>query len=238
VKAILAAFAAAVLFIASPLILLLFGGMSVVAALAGCLPAAGTGGVFEPGDIPETTRIVMPLAPGTYSISDSYGWRTDPFTGERAFHHGSDFPAADGTPIMAIADGVVRIAGYLGGWGNLIVIEHTVAGQAVATAYAHMWDSGVFVAQGQTVAAGDVIGAVGSSGRSTGPHLHLEIQPGGWGHDSTDAMAWLIAHDAEGVEGAAVPAGCQSDDEEEGGDEEDEDGQEGEDDEPSREVVP
>lgn len=210
-KGILAGIIAALLLIGSPMALLVVGAIGAVAAVAGCLPPVGGIGVFEPGSVPETRRVVMPLPSGTYSISDSYGWRTDPFTGARAFHHGTDFPADDGTPILAVADGVVRLAGTVSGYGNLIVIEHTVGGQAVASAYAHMWSSGIYVTVGQTVAAGDVIGAVGSSGRSTGAHLHLEIRPGGWGHDSTDALAWLVAHDAEGVEFVMVSAGCRPD---------------------------
>lgn len=208
-KALIALVVAAGLLLGSPFLLLGVGVIAVVTAVAGCVPPAVSGG-FEPGDIPETTRVVMPLPPGTYSISDSYGWRTDPFTGERAFHHGTDLPAGDGTPIMAVADGVVRLSGDIGGWGNLIVIEHTVGGEAVASVYAHMWDSGIYVSPGQSVQAGDVIGAVGSSGRSTGPHLHLEIRPGGWGHETIDAAAWLAAHDAEGMDAALEPAGCTS----------------------------
>lgn len=207
-KALIAVVVALGLLLGSPLLLVGVGIVGTVAAFAACIPAAGSGS-FEPSDIPETTRIVMPLPPGSYSISDSYGWRIHPFTGERAFHHGTDFPAGDGTPIMAIADGVVRLAGPVGGYGNLIVVEHTVGGQPVASAYAHMWSSGIYVTAGQTVSAGDVIGAVGSSGQSTGAHLHLEIRPGGWGHDSTDPLVWLAAHDAEGVEAIGLPAGCR-----------------------------
>ncbi|AYG04596.1 M23 family metallopeptidase [Gryllotalpicola protaetiae] len=163
-------------------------------------PSTGGGGGGAP-IVPETTRIVFPLPEGTWVDTDSFGWRTDPFTGERAFHAGSDLAAADGTPILAIADGVVMHAGYSGGFGGLVIIEHTVAGERVASYYAHMWETGIHVTEGQTVTAGQHIGDVGSSGRSTGPHLHLEIHPGGQGQPAVDGTAWLADHNAEGVTG-------------------------------------
>ena len=96
-----------------------------------------------------------------------------------------------------------------GGYGNLIVIEHTVAGQRVASYYGHMWDTGIYVSAGETVTAGQHIGDVGSNGKSTGPHLHLEIHPGGYGADPVDADAWLTDHGAEGITPSdAAPAAC------------------------------
>lgn len=159
--------------------------------------------------VPETTRVVFPLPAGTYADTSSYGWRTDPFTGKPKFHEGSDFAAAGGTPILAIADGVVTFAGHRGGYGNLIIIEHTVAGGRVASFYAHMWDAGIHVTVGSTVAAGQHIANVGSSGRSSGTHLHLEIHPGGAAEASVNAVDWLAAHAAAGLDGTAVvPARC------------------------------
>jgi murein DD-endopeptidase MepM/ murein hydrolase activator NlpD len=159
----------------------------------------------------ETTRIVFPLPEGTYTDTSSFGWRTDPFTGERKFHAGSDFASAGGTPILAVADGLVTHAGPSGGFGNLIIIEHTVNGQRVASFYAHMWDAGIHVAVGGTVTAGQHIGAVGSAGRSTGTHLHLEIHPGGPAEAAVNAVEWLAEQSAEGLSGSAVtPAGCTS----------------------------
>jgi murein DD-endopeptidase MepM/ murein hydrolase activator NlpD len=159
--------------------------------------------------VPETTRIVFPLPAGTYTDTSSFGWRTDPFTGKQKFHEGSDLAAADGTPILAIADGVVTFAGPRGGYGNLIIIEHTVDGERVASYYAHMWDAGIHVAAGSTVTAGQHIGDVGSSGRSSGTHLHLEIHPGGPSHPPVNAIEWLAEHEAGGLEGGVfVPADC------------------------------
>ncbi len=102
-------------------------------------------------------------------ITSGYGSRVDPFLGRRAMHTGIDFRASTGTPVRATAAGQVTRAGRLGGYGNLIEIDH---GDGYATRYAHL--SRIDVRRGQSVAPGDVIGAAGSTGRSTGPHLHYE----------------------------------------------------------------
>lgn len=190
---------AALMVLGGPATALLLMGLLLLPG-ANCAPGGGSGGSVNGAPVvPETTRIVMPVPEGTYWISSRYGWRIDPVTGERAFHGGTDFAAGEGTAILAAADGVVVLTGYVGGWGNLIVIEHTVDGGRVATAYAHMWDNGTHVVEGQRVMAGDHIGDVGSSGKSTGPHLHFEVRPGGWGQPTTDSLQWLIDHDAEGL---------------------------------------
>ncbi|QPE05475.1 M23 family metallopeptidase [Microbacterium schleiferi] len=159
---------------------------------------SGNGGGAAPV-VPETTRLVFPLPEGTWVRTSPFGWREDPTTGDRAFHSGSDFAAADGTPILAVADGLVVHAEYSGSYGGLVIIEHTVGGQRVASYYAHMWETGIHVVKGQTVTAGQHIGDVGSSGKSTGPHLHLEIRPGGQGAEAVDSDVWLTEHGAEGV---------------------------------------
>ncbi|WP_341941809.1 M23 family metallopeptidase [Microbacterium sp. LWH10-1.2] len=170
---------------------------------------SGNGGGDEAPVVPETTRIVFPLPEGTWVRTSPFGWRNDPITGERRFHAGSDFAAPDGTPIYAVADGVVVRANYTDAGGGVIVIEHTVGGQRVASMYVHMWQHGIHVAEGGTVTAGQHIGDVGSSGHSTGPHLHLQIHPGGAGADPVDADAWLTEHGAEGIAGGdAAPALC------------------------------
>lgn len=156
----------------------------------------------------EASRIVVPMVDGTYTWVSSFGWRTDPFTGRPRFHAGADLAAADGTPILAAADGVVTVAGPSGGFGNLIVVRHTIDGERVDTYYAHMWTSGLHVVVGETVEAGQHIGDVGSSGRSEGPHLHFEVHLGA---DSrvVDPRQWLTAHGATEVDSATVaPASC------------------------------
>ncbi len=171
-------------------------------------PAPTGGGEQEPV-VPETTRIVFPLPEGTWVMTSPFGWRVHPISGERAFHTGTDYAAADGTPLYAVADGVVTVAGSSGGYGGLVVIEHAVAGERVASAYAHMWEHGIHVAVGDTVTAGQHIGDVGSSGRSTGPHLHFEIRPGGTGGTAIDPDAWLSEHGAEDITGGeTTPATC------------------------------
>ncbi|WP_025155407.1 M23 family metallopeptidase [Leifsonia aquatica] len=182
---------------------------AILAALIKPAPTSGTG-TGGPGPVPETSRIVFPLPAGSYTSTDSFGWRTDPFTGEHTFHSGSDLAAPAGTPISAIADGRVTVAEYTGGWGGLIVIEHTVDGVRVASYYAHMWQDGIFVTNGETVTAGQHIGDVGSSGRSTGPHLHVEIRPGGQGQPPVNAVDWLTAHGAKPGEGTGAPTGCRA----------------------------
>ena len=166
-------------------------------------PTASTTGGGAPLDsVPETTRIVFPLPSDTWVRASGYGSRTDPMTGRTAFHAGTDFAAVDGTPIFAIADGVVSWAGPYGGYGQLIVIEHTVNGERVASAYAHMWATGVHVSVGERVTAGQHIGDVGSSGKSTGSHLHFEIRPGGAFEPAIDADPWLAEQGAEGLDAA------------------------------------
>lgn len=105
------------------------------------------------------------------SLSSSYGMRVHPITGKVARHNGIDIPAAHGTPIYATADGIVGRAQRLGGYGNYVEIEH---GNAIQTRYGHM--SSYVVRSGQQVKKGEIIGYVGSTGRSTGNHLHYEVR--------------------------------------------------------------
>ena len=104
-------------------------------------------------------------------ISSGFGYRSDPFTGEAALHSGLDFRGPMGAPIHAAANGTVTFAGSKSGYGNCVEISH---GNGMVTRYAHM--SAFRARVGQSVAAGDVIGAIGSTGRSTGPHLHFEVR--------------------------------------------------------------
>jgi murein DD-endopeptidase MepM/ murein hydrolase activator NlpD len=112
---------------------------------------------------------VIPAA-GRY-ISSGFGFRTDPFTGAPALHAGLDFKGPIGAPIYAAARGMVAFVGLRGGYGNCIEIDH---GNGLRTRYAHM--SAFHAHVGDLVRAGQLIGAVGSTGRSTGPHLHFEVR--------------------------------------------------------------
>lgn len=107
-------------------------------------------------------------------ISSGFGVRTHPVLGISRGHAGVDLPAAYGSPIRATSDGVVGSAGWRGGYGLAIEVDH---GKGVASRYAHM--SRLAVSSGQLVKRGDVIGYVGSTGLSTGPHLHYEIRVNG-----------------------------------------------------------
>lgn len=104
-------------------------------------------------------------------ISSGFGYRSDPFSGDGAFHGGLDFKGPVGAPIYAAAQGTVTFAGVKQGYGNVVDISH---GNGLLTRYAHM--STFRASVGQKIAAGAVIGAIGSTGRSTGPHLHFEVR--------------------------------------------------------------
>ncbi len=106
-----------------------------------------------------------------YRVSSQYGYRIDPFTKTRALHRGIDFAAPTGTAILAARGGTVTFSGYSGGYGLLVIIRHN---DEYTTYYGHMHKS--YVKVGQKVAMGQTIGEVGSTGRSTGPHLHFEIR--------------------------------------------------------------
>ena len=107
-------------------------------------------------------------------VSSDFGHRADPLGGDGRHHDGLDLAAPEGTPVLAVKGGTVRRAGDAGGYGKLVEIDH---GDGVVSRYAHQSQLSVYV--GQRVEAGEVIGAVGSTGRSTGPHLHLEVRVAG-----------------------------------------------------------
>jgi murein DD-endopeptidase MepM/ murein hydrolase activator NlpD len=107
-------------------------------------------------------------------VIGAFGRRSDPFSGEQAFHTGVDISGAVGTPVRATADGVVSEAQFVSGYGRLIVVDH---GGGVQTYYAHL--SRFDVIAGQEVRRGQIIGAIGASGRATAPHLHYEVRLGG-----------------------------------------------------------
>lgn len=121
------------------------------------------------------------LAAATPSIWPTHGWlsssmgnRADPLTGEKDFHPGLDISADKGDPVYATADGKVAGAAMAGNYGNLVVIDH---GYGIETRYGHL--SAFKVRDGQMVKRGDLLGLVGSTGRTTGPHLHYEVRANG-----------------------------------------------------------
>ena len=114
---------------------------------------------------------VMPLNVVDYTMSSGYGWRVDPVYGTSKFHEGLDFAAAQGTDVFATGEGKVVQAGREAGYGNRIDIDH---GYNYLTRYAHL--SEILVRPGDEVKRGQLIGKVGSTGKSTGPHLHYEVR--------------------------------------------------------------
>ncbi|MEP6609130.1 MAG: M23 family metallopeptidase [Burkholderiaceae bacterium] len=120
-------------------------------------------------------QVRQALLPHSKPVSDGFigsgfGWRSDPFSGEMSHHSGIDFAAPPGTPIQAAAGGVVVVAEYHPVWGNLVEVDH---GNSLLTRYAHA--SRLRVATGDIVKRGQTLAEVGSTGRSTGPHLHFEV---------------------------------------------------------------
>ena len=130
------------------------------AGIAGGTPSYGGSGTFS--------------WPVTGTITSPFGWRSNPFGGSPEFHQGLDIAAPTGTTVTAAAAGTVIMAQWYGGYGNYILIDH---GGGYSTGYGHL--SAMYVASGQVVARGQAIGAVGSTGQSTGPHLHFEVRIAG-----------------------------------------------------------
>ncbi|MBR4945172.1 MAG: peptidoglycan DD-metalloendopeptidase family protein [Peptococcaceae bacterium] len=112
--------------------------------------------------------------PSSRLITSEYGYRIHPIQGTKKMHTGIDIGAKSGTDIVAAAGGTVIMAQYYGGYGNCVIVDH---GGGVSTLYAHM--SKIGVSNGQKVSAGQSIGKVGSTGNSTGPHLHFEVRING-----------------------------------------------------------
>ncbi len=122
---------------------------------------------------------------GEVEFTSSFGVRNDPFLGRPAMHTGLDFRASTGDPVRATANGKVASAGWAGGYGRMVEIDH---GNGLSTRYGHLSEIGVKV--GESIKIGQVIGAVGSTGRSTGPHLHYETRIDG---EAVDPQKFLRA---------------------------------------------
>jgi murein DD-endopeptidase MepM/ murein hydrolase activator NlpD len=114
---------------------------------------------------------LWPVITDTYHLSSPFGWRSDPFRNTRKWHAGMDIADGMGAPITAAADGKVTYAGWRMGYGNLVEIKHE---NGFTTRYGHL--SKTIAKEGDRVNAGDLIALMGSTGRSTGPHLHFEIR--------------------------------------------------------------
>ena len=124
-------------------------------------------------------------------ITSGFGPRAAPCGGCSSYHEGLDLTPGAGAVIQAIADGVVSTASLDGGLGNHVIIDHQIGGKLVQSVYAHMLYGSIRVAVGQTVTVGTEVGRVGSTGASTGAHLHLEIHVSG---TPVDPFTWLKAN--------------------------------------------
>jgi murein DD-endopeptidase MepM/ murein hydrolase activator NlpD len=126
----------------------------------------------------EDQQALLASAPSIWPVkgwvTSDFSVRLDPYTGERVMHEGLDIATAMGTPVRAPADGTVVFAGLEGGYGHVLVVDH---GYGIKTRYGHL--SRIDVKVGQKVHRGDIIAAVGNSGRSTGPHVHYEVRVNG-----------------------------------------------------------
>jgi murein DD-endopeptidase MepM/ murein hydrolase activator NlpD len=146
-----------------------------------------------------------------YRYTSPFGFRYDPFNGGSAMHAGVDMAGAHGEPIYAAASGVVLQAGRSGGYGNLVELSH---GKGIDTRYGHL--SAILVKPGDSVRQGQMIGRMGSTGRSTGTHLHYEIRIDGQAVNPKrflDASSYVLAAQAGGVrDGAVATAGPALDD--------------------------
>jgi murein DD-endopeptidase MepM/ murein hydrolase activator NlpD len=132
-----------------------------------------------------------PLArPSEGMITSPFGWRTHPIFGTREFHTGLDIANRAGTPVRAAEDGIVRFVGWMGGYGRLIIVTHA---NGLETSYSHL--SAMLVSLGQRVGRGQVLGRMGSTGWSTGPHLFFEVRRNGVAVDPTPFL--------QGMRGAA-----------------------------------
>ncbi len=158
---------------------------------ASAVPAASA------GPHPDSLPASWPL-PVAAPLSSSFGWRRDPIAGGTHFHAGVDLKAAYGRPVPAVEPGRVVFAGAQGGYGLTVVVDH---GGGVQTRYAHL--SQLDIRTGEDLAGGQVLGRVGNSGRSTGPHLHFEVVQDGVRVDPVRASDRLMAAGFKNVAGVA-----------------------------------
>lgn len=162
-------------------------------SITGCAVGAGADGNRSVRVVADT--IYWPLAEGTYTITSPFTMRISPVSGQLLAHEGADLAAPLDTPITSVYAGVVEEVAENSRSGAYVQIKHTLAdGTVFHSAYLHQYMNKIKVKVGDTVTAGQVIGAVGNNGWSTGPHLHFEI------HDSSDTPvdpeAWMAAHKA------------------------------------------
>lgn len=153
------------------------------------------------------TKIIHPMKAGSFRVTSPYGPRKDPISGAPAFNSGVDLAAPTGTPILAMADGVV-VGDYSTTGGVYLAIYHNVDGLEWIAVYVHSYDEQVKVKVGDEVKIGQVVTEVGSKGYSTGPHLHFEIRPGNvfrlGDKDTVDPQAFLAENGIKDISKACL----------------------------------
>jgi murein DD-endopeptidase MepM/ murein hydrolase activator NlpD len=132
-------------------------------------------------DVPDQTMLTT--EPVARTESSGYAWREDPINRRAKFHHGTDYRGKRGTPVLAAGSGTVIFAGRRGGYGRVVFVDH---GSGIVTRYAHL--NRIDVKVGDVLAAGQQLGQLGSSGRTTGAHLHFEVRLSGRSVDPNTAM--------------------------------------------------
>jgi murein DD-endopeptidase MepM/ murein hydrolase activator NlpD len=128
------------------------------------------------------------ITPAEGRLTSEFGYRTHPIHGDRRFHQGIDIAEKGKVEILASADGVVTKSQVLGTYGQVVMIEHEIDGEIYETVYAHLRDNSRKVSVGDKVEQGQVIGLKGSTGNSTGQHLHFEIHEGKWEQGQPNAV--------------------------------------------------
>lgn len=126
---------------------------------------------FTVGNLPTSNAQELKFAPSGGVITSEFGYRTDPFTKKQKFHSGLDIASSTGTPIYSPETGIVAFSGEFSGYGNMVLIQHDSPG--LYTVYGHCDKN--LVQEGERVKAGQMVALMGSTGRSTGPHLHFEV---------------------------------------------------------------
>ena len=149
------------------------------------------------------------IGSSTAHVNSGFGYRRDPISGAGRMHTGVDLKASYGESIGASLGGRIAFAGYRGGYGNLVVVDH---GRGIATYYAHLLS--ISVSTGQTVVPGQSVGLAGSTGRSTGPHLHYEVRANGVPLNPSATITFKGAQifaDGRAVSGKPVDGGDEDD---------------------------
>ena len=160
------------------LLVVMLAGMVLPACAGKSVPAGASLKLAKPEQ-----ALCFPLETAAWRVSDLYGWREDPFTGEEAFHRGVDLACGEGTAVRAALDGVVTAARRGAAYGNYVRLTHA---DGQETLYAHM--QYLYVRAGEVVQAGQRLGTAGQTGRATGAHLHFELLSGGIRYDPSDAL--------------------------------------------------